>query len=47
MLLCCRRLSRDWRYQLGDLIRGSDDEILIATPYISKDGVDFHFLHEK
>lgn len=40
-MLPTRRLSRDWRNQLGDLIRDSDDEIVVAAPYISKTGVDF------
>jgi len=35
------RLGGDWRNLLENLIRGSVDEILVATPYISKDGVDF------
>ena len=34
-------LSRDWRHQLGDLIRNSDEEIFVAVPYISKDGIEF------
>jgi len=34
-------LGRDWKDHLGDLIRGSSQELLIATPYISADGVDF------
>lgn len=34
-------LDRDWKDHLGDLIRSSDHELLIATPYISMDGVDF------
>ena len=33
-------LNRGWKDQLGDLVRGSDQELVIATPYISKDGVD-------
>jgi hypothetical protein len=34
-------LNRDWKDYLGVLIRGSDQELVIAVPYISIDGVDF------
>lgn len=36
-----RLLNREWKADLGDLIRGSKQELLISTPYSSKDGVDF------
>ncbi len=36
-----RLLNREWKADLSDLIRGSKQELLISTPYISKDGVDF------
>jgi hypothetical protein len=34
-------LNRDWKDHLGDLIRASGQELVIATPYISAAGVDF------
>ena len=34
-------LNRNWKGHLGGLIRSSNRELLIATPYISADGVDF------
>ena len=34
-------MGRGWNDSLGELIRGSDRELLIASPYVSSDGVGF------
>jgi phosphatidylserine/phosphatidylglycerophosphate/cardiolipin synthase-like enzyme len=36
-----RQLGRDWCNELAELVRGSHDEIIVATPYISRDGAEF------
>jgi hypothetical protein len=35
------QLCRDWRRHLDDLVRGSHDEIVVAAPYISREGAEF------
>src|SRR5437660_1454496 len=40
-------LGRDWKDHLADLVRGSDKELLISAPFLTRAGLGAHVSREK